>query len=861
MKKAKSLSAVQPPFTFRGEKLLQLALPIGGLGAGSVCMNGHGGLQDFSLRHRPYFTAIPDGHAELQSAFALIHLPETKTTRLVEGPLPVGKIYDQGLKAQGYRVGGYEGFPRFRDCTFEGEFPFGHANLADKALPIQVRVTGFNPFIPLDDKNSGIPCAIMEYTLHNTSRKTVKYEFSYHLSDLSSERGNAKAGPKNKVIPGRGIFFQNDASEGSEEFGNAAVFALNQRPVIKGRWMRGGWFDGISALWREVSTGTFTTNDGSEQGNQWTRNGGSLLFRGAFKPGAQVTYPIVFTWYFPNSNLIADTHNAHGARNEADYAAKRPTWQPYYAGVWKDAADVAGYVRKNYTSLRSRTLAFKDALFRSTVPREVIDAVSSNLAILKSPTVLRQKNGNVWGWEGIFTTSGCCSGTCTHVWNYAQALPHLFPQLERGFREQELVRSMDDDGYVTFRSTLPDGPAPDASTRTAWNHPAADGQLGGILKVYRDWQISGDTEWMKSLYPRARTSLEFGINCWDPKRVGALFEPHHNTYDIEFWGAEPMCTTIYIGALSAFAAMAKALGNIDDEKAYRELAEKGARYMNEHLFNGEYYQQQVEYRNLRDQSFVKMLAANAKSQTETARILRKDGPKYQYGSGCLSDAVIGGWMAGLYGVDTPLDRDKVRKTLRAIFRHNFKHDLSAHVNCQRSGYAMGEEGGLLICSWPRGGKPTLPFVYSDEVWTGIEYQVASHLISEGLVKEGLAIVKMVRSRYEGRVRNPWNEYECGSFYARAMASYALLPALSGFRYSAVEKAMWFGPKLATRPFTTFFSTASGFGTITLDKHTLKIGMIEGKLSLNRIHLTLAGKSREIAVKVTAKTGKPTSIKL
>jgi hypothetical protein len=330
MKNLKSSPAVQPPFAYRGENLLQIALPIGGIGAGSVCMNGHGGLQDFSLRHNPYFTAIPDGHVELQSAFALIHLPETKITRLVEGPLPTGKIYDQGMKAQGYRVGGYEGFPRFRDCTFEGEYPFGHANLADKALPIQVRVTGFNPFIPLDDKNSGIPCAIMEYTLHNTSRKTVKYEFSYHLSDLSSERGNTKAGPKNKVIPGHGIFFQNEAAKGSEEFGNAAVFALNQKPTIKGRWMRGGWFDGISALWREISTGTFTTNDGTEQGNQWTRNGGSLLFRGALKPGAKVVYPIVvFSEFKPDCRYTSGPRGAKRSRlrGQATHMAALLCWR------------------------------------------------------------------------------------------------------------------------------------------------------------------------------------------------------------------------------------------------------------------------------------------------------------------------------------------------------------------------------------------------------------------------------------------------------------------------------------------------------------------------------------------------------
>ena len=177
------------------------------------------------------------------------------------------------------------------------------------------------------------------------------------------------------------------------------------------------------------------------------------------------------------------------------------------------------------------------------------------------------------------------------------------------------------------------------------------------------------------------------------------------------------------------------------------------------------------------------------------RLLKHEGPKYQYGTGCLSDSVIGVWMARIYGIDVPLKPANVHSNLRAIFRHNFKTDLSQHANAQRPGYAMGNEPGLLLCSWPRGDKPTLPFVYSDEVWTGIEYQVASHLIHEGLVEEGLTIVKAARRRYDGRTRNPWNEYECGNWYARAMSSYALLGALSGFRYSAVEKTVWFRPRL------------------------------------------------------------------
>jgi hypothetical protein len=429
------------------------------------------------------------------------------------------------------------------------------------------------------------------------------------------------------------------------------------------------------------------------------------------------------------------------------------------------------------------------------------------------------------------------------VWNYAQALPHLYPQLERTLRELELMRSMDERGHVNFRAAIPDGPVDHS-----W-HAASDGQLGGVMKLHRDWQISGDTEWMRRIYPLARRSLEYGIRTWDPERKGALFEPHHNTYDIEFWGAEPMCTSIYLGALAAIAEMAAALSETADARDYAELARRGAAYMDEHLWNGEYYQQKVEYEGLRDRSFAETVAKVDEHSSEMQQLLKREGPKYQYGSGCLSDGVIGAWMARTYGIETPMNREHMRSTLRAIFTHNFKTDLSQHANAQRPGYAMGHEPGLLLCSWPRGGKPTLPFVYSDEVWTGIEYQVASHLIDEGFVEEGLTIVRALRSRYDGRTRNPWNEYECGNWYARAMASYALLGALSGFRHSAVEKTIYLAPKLDVRPFRCFFSTAFAFGVIELDAGTVRVRVIEGRLPVEQFVLTRGSETTRIKWKV------------
>jgi uncharacterized protein (DUF608 family) len=851
-----------PQRSFSGDSATQIAMPLGGIGAGCICLNGYGGLQDFSIWNRPSTTALPEGFAPSQGGFAILHIKgESPVTKLVEGPFPVLKIYDQGLQGEGYRRGGFEGFPRFQKCVFRGEYPFGEATISDSSVPLQVALSAWNPFIPLDDKDSGIPCAILEYTLHNISARTVEYEFSYHLSHLAPGCGQDQSASRNSVLPERGVFLYNVEKPNAEGYGSASLTAIGYKPLVKGMWLRSaGWeFDSLSALWREVSTGTFTANEGSNEIDIKGRNGGSILLAGTLAPGASRTYPILIAWHFPNCYLqvggatLAEVQEVAGCRSFPEGVP--PRWRPYYASIWNDAREIALYVEEHYASLRARTLSFKEALFSSTLPHYVLDAVSANLAILKSPTVLRLDNGDLWGWEGCFPDAGCCHGSCTHVWNYAQSFPHLYPHLERTLRELELGRSMDENGHVSFRSALPEGPVKHDF------HAASDGQLGGIMKVFRDWQISGDMDWLRKMYPLAKRSLDYCIRTWDPDHQGGLFEPHHNTYDIEFWGPDGMCTSIYLGALSAMAAMAKAVGQAQDATFYEDLAHRCVRFMEEHLFNGEFFQQKVQYLGLRNTSFATMVAQVDEPIGEMQRLLKREGPKYQYGNGCLSDGVIGAWMARMYGIDTPLASESVQKTLHAIFKHNFKMDLSQHANAQRPGYAMGHEPGLLLCTWPLGDKPTLPFVYSDEVWTGIEYQVASHLIAEGFVKEGLTIVKALRSRYDGRIRNPWNEYECGNYYARAMASYVLLGALSGFRYSAVQKTLWFGPQLSIRPFKTFFSTASGFGTIELGYQSLSVQLLEGTLQLEKLVLTHREQNRSLEWKATIQSGAAATMKI
>ena len=228
-------------------------------------------------------------------------------------------------------------------------------------------------------------------------------------------------------------------------------------------------------------------------------------------------------------------------------------YRPWYSSRFANIEEVADYWMKNYNTLKEKTELFTDAFYATTLPAEVVEAVAANLTILKSPTIFRQYDGRMWNWEGCGNEYGSCYGSCTHVWNYAQAIPHLFPKMERTLRETEFFVSQAKNGHQAFRSALPIRPI-----RHNF-HAAADGQLGGIMKVYRDWHIYGNDEWLKLIYSYVQNSLDYCINTWDPKRKGVIEEPHHNTYDIEFWGPSGMINSYYTGALQAFVAMGEHL--------------------------------------------------------------------------------------------------------------------------------------------------------------------------------------------------------------------------------------------------------------------------------------------------------------
>jgi len=263
--------------------------------------------------------------------------------------------------------------------------------------------------------------------------------------------------------------------------------------------------------------------------------------------------------------------------------------------------------------------------------------------------------------------------------------------------------------------------------------------------------------------------------------------------------------------------------------------------MEEELYDGEYFFQKIQYTGLKTPDPVQAKSFHTTYSEEALEVLKQEGPKYQYGKGCLSDGVLGGWIARMCGLNDPVDSTKTKSHLQAVHKYNLKKDLSDHANPQRPTYAMGHEGGLLLCTWPKGGKLSLPFVYSDEVWTGIEYQVASHLMLVGETDKALEIVTACRDRYDGRRRNPFNEYECGSWYGRALSSYGLLQGLTGLRYDAVDKTLYIDSKVGD--FTSFLSTATGFGTVTLQNGKPVVKAMLGTIPVKRF--VVSGKAIKV----------------
>lgn len=820
-------------FTYRGEKTRTISFPLGGIGTGCIGLAGNGRLIDWEIANKP--------GKGTTNGFTHFAVKAERGGRVVDARVLHGDLlppYMGELGQPTWASFGWgpsrdylTGMPHFRDVVFKGEYPIANLVFRERKFPGRVRMTAFNPFIPLDEEDSGIPAAFFEIEVANTTAEPVSYTICGTLK-------NPLPAPNLHTLHQEGrlrmLHLTSGAFVGDEPGCGDLVLATDARQVEPQHyWYRGGWFDNLEVFWRDFTSPGLLSDRRYAASQAGEGNHGSLAAVLRLASGQTGRVRFVIAWNYPN----CENYWNPKACECAGRAGIPARWRNYYATRFADARASAQYSLRNWDRLYRQTLAFHDALFASDLPTVALDAVSANLSILKSPTVMRLEDGTFYGWEGCHPSAGCCEGSCTHVWNYAQALAFLYPRLERSMRTADYQHNQRPDGGMAFRLQLPLG-----VERSSFR-PCADGQFGGVMKVYRDWKVSGDTAWLRSIWEGVARSIAFAWeptneDQWDPERTGVLQGRQHHTLDMELFGPNAWLTGFYLGALKAGAEMAAALGEQVRSREYLLLFRQGKAWADAHLFNGEYYQQQID---LADRSVLERFDAVGPYWDE-----EHGQTKYQIGEGCAIDQVLAQWHANLYGLGEILDRGQTRKALQAVFRHNFKKPMRDFINPCRV-YCLNDEAGLVICDWPAGRRrPSIPLTYAQEAMNGFEYAAAIQMIQTGMVREGLAVVEAIRQRYDGERRNPWNEFECGNNYARSLASYALLHAFSGFTFDLVEGRIGFDP-VAPRQgrFSCFWSLDPGWGLFRLRPGQAQMEVLRGHLQVRVLDLPFL-RGRQVA---------------
>lgn len=589
--------------------------------------------------------------------------------------------------------------------------------------------------------------------------------------------------------------------------GGMAISVLGEADVTaKPQW------DDFEALWNEFAeTGRLTPgpNAPSVSGRTWN---GAIAAGVTLAPGEEKRVTMALAWHFPN-RVRDDKYGWGPPAYQSDFRLGNR-----YSVWFKNVNEVVDYLAGNLDRLAAETHLFHDTFYDSTLPRYYLDCVTANIATIRSPVYIWLEDSTFGGFEGA---DRCCPMNCTHVFNYAMSTAFLFPELERNVRETDLLVQMHPtEHYIPHRTVLPLSEPRLGNKIGGPEHPALDGELGTILKTYREWTLCGDRAWLEKVWDRAKTHMLYIMDLHDPMGEGIIRGEQPNTYDTHLYGSNTFIGTLYLAALRAAEELAKTMNDAESAARFRARFEKGMAAYDAACWNGEYYY------NVFD-------APNADEKTYNSNNC--------FGPGCHADQVFGQWWAHVLGLGYLLPKDRVLQALRAIYAHCWRPDLTGHKHWPRK-FADEDEKGLLICTWPRGGRPENPILYCDEVWTGIEYHVAATMIYEGMVTEGLQLVRGARDRYTGARRNPWAEIECGYHYARALSAQSLLTSAAGLEFDAATGRLAMNPHMTPDNFRGFFSGSQGWGVVSQQRsgHTQRntVEIRYGEVLLNE--LVLAG---------------------
>ena len=787
-------------------ELKYIGMPVGGINAGTVYLGGDGRLWLWDIFNANQEGIDPktiewgsalhvgkkvrprDGSAYVQPAKDIRPLEQGFAFRIRMG----NKIIIKKMEASDWD-----------DIIFEATYPMAKVRYIDKQLPIDITAEIFSPFIPLDEKNSSLPCTVYSFNIKNRSASTITVDVLGWLENKVAPR-SAKESDKriNTVFSDKnaqGVFCAielsaNPGLSAAADYGSLSIASIGKQAIVQ------------TDFSLPITPSSFgqPIADKTEKGIA-ERLMASVCTSHQIAPNQTASTETVISWHFVNLKL-----------NKAILDKGR-----YYNNWFKSADAVAAYVAANAQQLFSESKRWKQTWYDSSLPWWFLERTFLNISTLATTTAHRFESGRFYAWEGV----GCCEGTCMHVWQYAHAMGRIFPSIERDTRERvDLGLSLQPDGMIWYRGEVVKG-------------PAIDGQAGTILRIYREHQMSADDGFLKKNWTKIKLASQWVINQ-DVNKDGMEDRPIENTLDAVWDGEIAWLVGLCIAAVKAAEQMAIEMKDDAFAKTCADYVAMGSKNMDEKLFNGEYYIHRPDEIKGRQ----KLGSYNT----------------------CHIDQVYGQSWAHQVGLGRINDKEKTLSALRALWKYNFTPDVGPYIKERPGGrpYALPGEGGLVMNTNPKnearpyGEKITWQLGYFHECMSGFEHQVAAHMMAEGMVDEALVLTRMIHDRYHAGKRNPFNEIECSDHYARAMASYGSFITACGFEYHGPKGYMRFAPKMGADNFKAPFTAASGWGSYSqkFDKQHLdaKLTVGYGSVALQEFSLQQANKVTRPVVKLEGK---------
>ncbi|UZO80290.1 GH116 family glycosyl hydrolase [Aquimarina sp. ERC-38] len=813
------------------EELKHISMPCGGIGTGQVEVTGYGELifsesiynqqqqpnAGFGLSTGYQYIHPQELQQKLPNEFTVIIKP--KGAEAIVKPLN-----DKGFDA----------------IEFIGEYPIAQIAYrnTDTQIPVDIKSEVFSPFVPHDLRSSSNPVTILKYAITNNSKTKVEVTLAGWL--------------KNADFPVEGAVNQTNTLKKSKGLSAVSlemqtlknIDSINKHPGL------GGVSIGVMDSKAIYSVASESSEEfikqlvkgNVSQAKKYTSDkaiGSGLSSTVSLTPNETKEITFLISWYFPN-------YYENGRRYEQLMNEAPGLVGHLYNNWYQHSFDVATYVTNNFDSLYNNTKLYRDTYFDTTLPYWLANRISMPLSTLAAGNIAIWQNGRMYGYEGI----GFCQGTCGHVYNFVVPISKLFPELERSVRLQQDFNSSGSysayskSGRINFRGYGVDDP-------NAKHAYASDAQSGYVLKAYREHLMSTDNTFLNKVWEQVKGAIGYQIYK-DGAEIGlepnGVLEGIQTFWDPMWYGPNPYNNSLYLAALRAVEEMAKIQGEFDLAKRYRSLFEKGQAFMEEQLWNGEFYM------HLYPNGFRAKKAGNGFIAPENTEInaerfiknFNSGGANYYEGGGCDAQQLFGQNWARQLGLGYILPKEHCAIAAANIFKYNWTPDISTiydYFEPNARKLADKGEAAMVNGSWPH--KKSLWFENRHDkynIWSGLEYEASCDMINEGLVKEGLIIIRSIHDRYDGVKRNPWNEIEGSDHYSRAMQSWNVLLSLSGFTYNGPAMEIGFTPKFKPEDFKTFFSAAEGWGTFEQKRENKqqknKITLRFGSLKLKKINLDM-----------------------